>query len=157
MIISFSTLACSRMRHWHKLKATILTVNTAVGGFHRRFPLSFINGTSDLWDKNLCMDHGPTNNAITRGLLTVILIIPGLCGMIHHAGFQWWDPAFPLYCPNQHSVQWKPSHQNKCWHCRNFPFLSILTSCFVTGLVKKSSRRHKHSWKMFPVIQLLYP
>lgn len=40
------------------------------------------------------MDHEPTNNAVTLGLLTVLVIIPGLSGMIHHAELEWGDPAF---------------------------------------------------------------
>lgn len=41
---------------------------------------------SDALDINRYMDHEPANNAMTLGLLGVILIIPGLGGMIHHAG-----------------------------------------------------------------------
>lgn len=50
------------------------------------------------------MDHEPTNNGITFGLLTVILIISGLSGMIHHDEFQWWDPAFLILKSRQCTI-----------------------------------------------------
>lgn len=56
------------------------------------------------------MDHEPKNKSMTFGLLTVILIIAGLSGMIHHDEFQRRDPTFLILKSTQCAINSKDSY-----------------------------------------------
>lgn len=60
--------------------------------------------------------HGATDNALTLGLLRVILIIPGLSAMIHHAAVVSLCTLLLFHslqcCFNQHNAQYNKRQGN---------------------------------------------